>query len=214
MTPANPATPAQGAADAGLRPGFADPVHGAQQAFRQILQAMARPGTILDCGGELDPPEALSPAMAAVCLTLADADAPVWLAPALAGDAARGYLKFHCNAPILPDPAQASFVLSDAAGMPALDACAQGSDRYPDRSATLVVEVPRLAGDGPGAWTLEGPGIAETASLATEGLPGDFAARWRDNAAAFPCGVDLILTHGRTLAALPRTTRITDPAEG
>jgi alpha-D-ribose 1-methylphosphonate 5-triphosphate synthase subunit PhnH len=202
------------AADSGLRPGFADPVHGAQQAFRQILQAMARPGTVQDCGGELDPPRGLSPAMAAVCLTLADADAPLWLSDTLATDPAVGYLKFHCNAPVLDDVARASFVLANAASMPALDACAQGDDRYPDRSATLVVEVPRLAGAGPGAWTLEGPGIETTACLATEGLPGDFPGRWRDNAAAYPCGVDLILTCGRRLAALPRTTRVAEPAEG
>jgi alpha-D-ribose 1-methylphosphonate 5-triphosphate synthase subunit PhnH len=204
----------QTAADSGLRPGFADPVHGAQQAFRQILQAMARPGTIQDCGGELDPPPALSPAMASVCLTLADADAPLWLSPARRTDAAVGYLKFHCNAPVLDDVGRASFVLADTAGMPALDACARGDDRYPDRSATLIVEVPRLAADGQGAWVLRGPGIAATETLSTDGLPGDFPARWRDNGAQYPCGVDLILTCGSRLAALPRTTRIDDPAEG
>ena len=204
----------QTAADTGLSPGFADPVHGAQQAFRWILRAMARPGTIQDCGGELDPPTGLSPAMAAVCLTLADADAPLWLAPALATAPAIGYLKFHCNAPVLTDVGAATFALADAGGMPALDACAQGSDRYPDRSATLVVGLPRLAEDGPGAWSLEGPGIESTATLATEGLPGDFLARWRDNADSYPCGVDLILTCGSRLAALPRTARITVPSEG
>ena len=202
------------AADSGLRPGFGDPVHGAQQAFRRILQAMARPGTIQDCGGELDPPPGLSPAMAAVCLTLADADAPIWLADTLATDAAVGYLKFHCNAPILDQVGRARFVLADAASMPALDACAQGDDRYPDRSATLVVDVPRLAHHGPGAWVLRGPGIETTATLATDGLPGDFPARWRDNAESYPCGVDLILSCGSRLAALPRTVRIADPAEG
>ncbi|MBK1698528.1 phosphonate C-P lyase system protein PhnH [Rhodovibrio salinarum] len=200
--------------DAGLQPGFADPVHGAQQAFRGLLQAMARPGTLQTCGQELAPPTGLSPAMAAVCLTLADADAPLWLAPAIATEAAVGYLKFHCNAPVLDDVGQAAFVLTDAAGLPALDACAQGLDRYPDRSATLVIEVPRLEAEGPDAWTLAGPGIEDTARLATEGLPGDFVDRWRDNGAAFPCGVDLILTHGSRLAALPRTTRITDAQEG
>ena len=209
MTPATPTT-----ADAGLRPGFEDPVHGAQQAFRRILQAMARPGTIQACGGELDPPPGLSPAMAAVCLTLADADAPLWLAPAPATAPAVGYLKFHCNAPVLDDVGAAAFALADAGGMPALDACAQGSDRYPDRSATLLVEVPRLAADGPGAWTLRGPGIETAATLATEGLPGDFPARWRDNAESYPCGIDLILTCGSRLAALPRTTRITVQGEG
>ena len=61
---------------------------------------------------------------------------------------------------------------------------------------------------------LRGPGIETTARLAIDGLPGDFLARWRDNAAAYPCGVDLILTCGSRLAALPRTVRITDLVEG
>jgi alpha-D-ribose 1-methylphosphonate 5-triphosphate synthase subunit PhnH len=214
MTAAPHASHASGPADAGLRPGFADPVHGAQQAFRRILQAMARPGRILDCGGELDPPAGLSPAMAAVCLTLADADAPLWLAPSVATQAAAGYLRFHCNAPILDNVGAAVFVLAQAGEMPALDACAQGDDRYPDRSATLVVEVSGLNADGPGAWTLRGPGIADTAGLSVAGLPGDFAARWHDNADAYPGGVDLILTCGSRLAGLPRTTRITAAGEG
>lgn len=203
----------QAAADSGLGPGFADPVHDAQRTFRRVLRAMARPGTIQDCGSELDPPAGLSRAMAAVCLTLADADAPLWLAPTLATTAAQGYLRFHSNASILNDVGQAAFVLADAGGMPALDACTPGDDRYPDRSATLVVEVPRLAADGPGAWTLQGPGIEARASLATEGLPGDFLARWHDNTQRFPRGVDLILTQGRRLAALPRTTRVTGSPE-
>jgi alpha-D-ribose 1-methylphosphonate 5-triphosphate synthase subunit PhnH len=192
----------------GLLPGFADPVHGPQRAFRAILQAMARPGTIHPCGGALTPPGTLSPAMAAVALTLADADAPLWLAPSIATGEATGYLKFHCNAPIVGEPWEAAFVLADGGNMPALESCAQGCERYPDRGATLVVEVARLLADGPHGWTLRGPGIATTARLEADGLPADFPRRWADNAALFPCGVDLVLTCGDRLAALPRTTRL------
>lgn len=190
----------------GLLPGFDDPVQGAQQAFRAILQAMARPGTVQSCGAELSVPAPLGEAMAAVCLTLADADAPLWLSSPLRTAPVERYLKFQCNAPLHDAPNAASFALADAAGMPRLNDLASGDDRYPDRSATLLVEVPSLTDDG--GWTLRGPGIETTARLAVEGLPSDFAEQWRQNGELFPQGVDVVFTCGARLAALPRTTRL------
>jgi alpha-D-ribose 1-methylphosphonate 5-triphosphate synthase subunit PhnH len=196
----------------GLLPGFDTPVFGSQAAFRTILQALARPGRVADCGVEATPPPALGPAMTAVALTLVDADTPVWLAPALRGTATRTYLGFHCNAPIVTAPEAASFAFAPAAEMPELASLAQGTARYPDRSATLVVEVEALDTGAAGGWRLTGPGIADTARLPAAGLPAAFARRWAANRAQFPCGVDLILTCGERLAGVPRTTRV--EAEG
>ncbi len=60
-----------------------------------------------------------------------------------------------------------------------------------------------------GDLTLTGPGVKGERRFGF--APRDrrhFLAQWRRNGAAFPLGVDLILTAGRRLAALPRTTRI------
>ena len=90
--------------------------------------------------------------------------------------------------------------------MPSLDAFALGSDEYPDRSATLIVEVERLrAGQG---LTLSGPGIAGTALLEVSRLPERFWTERDLLGELFPRGLDLILTCGSRLAALPRTTRV------
>ena len=43
-----------------------------------------------------------------------------------------------------------------------------------------------------------------------EGLPADFPAQWAVNNAQFPRGVDVVLCAGDRLAALPRTTRISE----
>lgn len=194
----------------GLKPGFADPVHGAQQTFRALLQALARPGRVQRCGGELDPPAPLGPAMAATALTLADADTPLWLAPALAGEAVAAYLRFHCNVPLVSDPAAAAFAFAPAAELPALDAVPPGSDRAPEASATVVVEVPGLTSGDPAGWPLHGPGIAEIERLRVDGLPDGFLAQWQANHAAFPQGVDLLLTCGARVCGLPRTTGIAE----
>ncbi|MGR3490480.1 MAG: phosphonate C-P lyase system protein PhnH, partial [Shimia sp.] len=51
-----------------LTGGFADPAREAAHAFRSVMEAMARPGTIRDIAGAA-PPTPLSPAAGAVILT-------------------------------------------------------------------------------------------------------------------------------------------------
>jgi alpha-D-ribose 1-methylphosphonate 5-triphosphate synthase subunit PhnH len=187
-----------------LAPGFDNPIHDAQASFRAILDAMAHPGRPVELSGGLAPPAPLGMAMAAAALTLCDAETPLWLDAALAGCA--DFLRFHCGV-ALAAPGAAHFALiGEPDAMPSLDAFALGSDEYPDRSATLIVEVERLrAGQG---LTLSGPGIAGTALLGVRGLPERVWAERQLLAELFPRGLDLILTCGSRLAALPRTTRV------
>ena len=83
---------------------------------------------------------------------------------------------------------------------------AVGTQEYPDRSTTLVLEIASLA-DGK-ELALSGPGIADIHMIAPIGLPDAFLRTWNDNRALFPRGVDLILTAGRQFLCLPRTTKI------
>jgi alpha-D-ribose 1-methylphosphonate 5-triphosphate synthase subunit PhnH len=57
-------------------------------------------------------------------------------------------------------------------------------------------------------FVLEGPGLREPAILTVDGLPADFAERWRRNNALFPRGIDLILCAGDRIAALPRSVSV------
>jgi alpha-D-ribose 1-methylphosphonate 5-triphosphate synthase subunit PhnH len=75
-----------------------------------------------------------------------------------------------------------------------------GTPEYPDRSATLIVDLPALSATGA---RLTGPGIRDTAALSLPD-PAAFAA----NGAGFPLGLDFILCAGDRLAGLPRTTRV------
>jgi len=115
----------------------------------------------------------------------------------------RDWVAFHCGA-MFADAAAADFAV--ALDMPRLATLARGTDEAPERGATLILQV---GGFGAGqALRLSGPGLAAPAVLKVAGLPADFVAQWRDNHAGFPCGVDLILTAGETVAALPRSVAI------
>ena len=129
--------------------GFADPVFDAQSVFRAVMDAMARPGDIRRVGALAAPPAPLSAMAAAVALTLCDHDTPLWLDPALAGSSAvRSWLAFHTGAPLIEERGEAAFALvADPTGLGSLAEFAQGSQEYPDRSTTLILQVDALTGD-------------------------------------------------------------------
>ena len=146
---------------------------------------------------------------AAVLLTLADADTNVWLDAAAGTPELAAHLAFHCGCPRVLQPEEARFaVIADPAAMPPLSAFDQGTASYPDRSATLIIEVAALEGGVP--WTLAGPGIKDRTIFAPQGLPEAFPGWLADNRARFPMGVDLLFTCAGRLAALARTTRLED----
>jgi alpha-D-ribose 1-methylphosphonate 5-triphosphate synthase subunit PhnH len=191
-----------------LSPAFADPVLDAQAVFRAAMNAMARPGRVSRLNCNLTPPGPLSAGAAAVALTLADYETPIWLdAPLAAADAVSDWLRFHAGAPITADPAQAAFALiSDARGLPDFAAFSPGQQDYPDRSATLIVQVASLSSGM--ALTLSGPGIEGTQALHAGPLPADFADRAVANRQMFPRGVDLLLVSDEAVAGIPRSTLV------
>lgn len=187
--------------------GFVDPVASAQGVFRVAMAVLARPGLVRGVMAPGDVPEGVSPALAALLLTLADFETPIWLPPDLGGEGLRAFVRFHTGAPLVDDPALAMFAVTGAER--AADLLAQlsiGEDRYPDRSATLLVDVPALTG-GQGVRA-SGPGIRNTVTLAPTGLTAAFWQAMGDNHRLYPLGVDCFLCAGREMMGLPRSTAL------
>lgn len=187
--------------------GFSDPVLQSQAAFRAVLAALSEPGTLHQVETGIVPPAGLCQATATLLLTLADYETPVWLPPALREGAAGAWLRFHCGVPLVEEPAEAAFaVIEGSASAPALPSFNPGTDQFPDRSTTVIVQVSALSGGT--ALTLSGPGIAEHRTIAPEGLRPGFADELRANGALYPLGVDVLLAQGAGLIGVPRSTRI------
>ena len=130
-----------------LPAGFADKVLSAQSTFRSVMSAMARPGSVQPIAVSVGAPDGMMRGTAAIALTLFDHDTPIWLDGAMAArsEVAR-WLKFHTSAPVVSDASIASFALiGDAKNLPALDRFAFGSNEYPDRSTTLILQVESLS---------------------------------------------------------------------
>lgn len=190
----------------GLGPGLADPAHDSQRLFRAVLDAFAHPGSIVGLGDAPPAAAPLSRAATAFLLTLVDRDTPLWLAPGLATEALGEFVRFHCGTPLVAQRSDALFAVATAATAPLLEGFAIGNDPYPDRSATVIVEVASLGGGPVRSW--RGPGIDGRTSVAIAGLPDAFWGEWTANRALFPCGVDVVFTAGTDLVALPRSIAV------
>lgn len=205
MTSASLPSPADTAAL--LQPAFQDPVLDAQRSFRAALKALAEPGLVrnLDRAPAL---AALQPASYALCLSFLDSDTPLWLAPGLDSPTLRANLAFHCGCPIVAEREQALFALLDEGELDDLSGFDSGSDRYPDQSCTLLIQLAGLDGGASLEW--RGPGIAEVRQVA---LPVS-AGFWAQRAARteFPRGLDAFFAAGERILGLPRSTRVSEPS--
>jgi len=192
---------------AALVRGFSDPVHDAQASFRVLLDALARPGAIgaIDVALDDDALRQWPAAAFAAMLTLVDFSTPVWLQRH--DEALAQAIRFHTGAPLATESREAAFAyIDDGTAMPSLDAFSLGAPETPQNSATLLIRVEAFDGGRP--LTLSGPGIQSSAGLAPIGLAPTF---WHERSALeaqAPCGIDCYLVCGRSVAGIPRTTRV------
>lgn len=175
--------------------------------FRTIMAAMSRPGRILAFLPPVTAPAPLLSGTAAMLLTLCDFQTPIYLVPELAGSAVTKYLRFHTGAPLTPNPADSSFaVLAAGLGMPRLADFPQGTHEYPDRSATLLIQVPQVSAGGHVA--LRGPGIESTVDVTAAGMDAGFWHEMMRRRDGFPIGVDVVFISPSAICACPRSTTV------
>lgn len=184
---------------------FADPVFDSQRSFRELLQAMARPAVPRVLPTLPPAPSPVAPAAMAILLTLCDATTSLWIQQST--EEVREHLRFHTGLRLVDTPREADFALiTTPASMPPLNAFAHGELRYPDRSATLIVQVDGFQRDAGTRFT--GPGIRDEERLHIDGLPADFWSQRAALAPQFPLGLDVFFVAAQHVLALPRTTRL------
>ena len=187
-----------------LAAGLPDNVHDTQQAFRWVLDALSRPGQPQTLGDKL-PGVPLGGAMARLLLCLCDDETPVWWQ----GDAQelQNWLRFHTGATVTLEPREASFAVINQFGSEhILNDFSVATAESPERSSTLLIELPAFSGGPDVDW--RGPGIANVQRVSLQGLSADFWLQWQRNQALFPQGVDIVFTCGDSVLGLPRTTRV------
>jgi alpha-D-ribose 1-methylphosphonate 5-triphosphate synthase subunit PhnH len=191
-----------------LTGGFRDPVFESQAVFRKVLDAFARPGRVVRIPPVVTVPSPLFVPTAAFLCSFADEATPVHFEDGVAAGPAAAWVQFHTGAPLAERPDMAQFaVVTDPAALPDLERFALGTQDYPDRSTTIVLQVENLS-DGE-RFRLEGPGIDGKSEASVSPMPHDLLPALARNRMLFPRGVDLLLASPEAIMALPRSTRVT-----
>ena len=185
--------------------GFQSPVADAQAVFRTTLSAMSEPGLPqnLPMAEGLD---SLQAASWALLQALLDADVKVHLGDSVSTNKVCSNVLFHTGCELTADKTQADFIVCDLATALTWDwrGLKRGSERSPEHSATLIIQVDALEGEAHSVW--QGPGIEHQRDMNTV-LDKTFWLK-RAAAMAFPLGVDVMLVAGQDLIGLPRTTQV------
>lgn len=186
--------------------GFDSDIFDSQTVFRQVLCAMANPGTIMDIDVDISPPENLYPASGAILLTLLDFETPFWSDIENASSQIQ-WLRFHTGAPYTRLKQNALFALYidyDNLENPSL--FNPGTINSPDLSTTLIVQTRGV--DDTGRIKLTGPGIKNQTFLKIRGVKDSFIQKRSELYETNPLGVDMIFVCDKTFVAIPRTTKM------
>ncbi len=190
-----------------------DSVHDAQAHFRHIMDALARPGKINSFPTiEINPPAVLHPASSLIGFALLNRD-----------------VGFHClNLSTQADEyihtntdsgkvelSHADFIFlngAEVANVDPIQYAKTGNIRYPDQSATLIIQVSQLAYEHFGSaqkFTLSGPGIQDSSVLYVDSIYPELLSMLKILNDSYPLGVDAFVADtGGNFMGLPRTTQI------
>lgn len=178
-----------------------------QAAFRSLLNALARPGTVATA--ELHPRGGRYPAAVTLLESVLDHEVTFALVPEQA-DVTETLLRLTGSYVAPLD--EADYLLCAGNGIArALEAAKTGTPEFPDRSATVIALAAHVSAEpGQGeALTLAGPGIRDTRTVWLAGFSAECRSRFALANRDLPMGVDLVLLapDGR-FTCLNRYTRL------
>lgn len=175
-----------------------------QQVFRAVLEALARPGTPMTLAHR---PLEVLPAAVVPVFALADLTTAVCVLED-AGDPWGAAVTTATSAPTWPAEMARLVAAVRPVSEDEVRGFARGSAAAPEDAALVALGVRDVHG-GPRQWTLSGPGVRGTASIAPQGLPAGFVTARAEAVDAYPAGIDVLLvTDDGRVVGLPRTTAI------
>jgi alpha-D-ribose 1-methylphosphonate 5-triphosphate synthase subunit PhnH len=191
-----------------LEPAF-DKVFDTQGLYRLMLDAMARPGKILDLPRlDIYPPSGLSGYAISLAFTLLDSETTFAELPV--SELWQEYLAVNTGArPVLPAVAEFILLVGQKYA-PQIAELNRGDLLAPERGATVFVMVDSIAADGGGIkLVLSGPGVKGQTAVMVDGLNLSNLDNILCLNQEYPLGVDcfFIDRQGRLLG-LPRSTAV------
>jgi alpha-D-ribose 1-methylphosphonate 5-triphosphate synthase subunit PhnH len=185
-----------------------DEVFDAQEQFRILLNAFAKPGIINTfCNFDFEVPSGFNTSSLIVAFALLNADVHFFSTD----DVLNKYISLNTNS-TLSGVATADFIfIRPEETQLAINHCKTGTLSYPEESATLVITVTRVANvffENSIGITCSGPGIKDTNTFFVTGIASKEIEALLAMNEEFPLGVDIVLADDHLqIVSLPRSTK-------
>ena len=176
-----------------------DPAPG---TFQAVVTALEHPGVVVHLPKHNGSPWPLNIASTALLTTWVNPETPVWTDLRWDSDPA-AWLQQTCACSLVTEPcmARVAFV-ADPLRIPPLKQFYLGEDDRPERSTTLVLQVPGFS--VPNGRLRDVSGRGRSLQSWPTGLLPRFWSDWEDQIQYPPLGIDVFFTRTDTLVALPR----------
>lgn len=176
-----------------------DPAPG---TFQAVLAALEHPGAAVHLPQPEPIPWPLNSASAALLATWVNPETPVWTDLCWDSDPA-AWLHYTCACSLVTEPCMARVaIVADPLRIPPLGQFCHGEDDRPERSTTLILQVPGFS--APNGSLVEVSGRGRSRQARPTGLPLRFWSDWDDQRRYLSFGIDVFFTCADTLVALPR----------
>lgn len=188
-----------------------DEVFEAQEHFRLIMDAMAKPGSIKTLDSEIIVYEGFSKASALIGFALLDSNTGFYQNYEENLDQ---YLILNTSSsPKSPENADFLFLKEPNIEFQAIEEAAIGEPEYPEKGAFLIIEVSKISDEAFSKsleLILKGPGVKGSKSIHVGGLSKKVLEAIQEKNMEYPLGVDTILTDpSGTLVCIPRSNQFT-----
>jgi len=186
-----------------------DKVYDTQKIYRQLLDALARPGKVCTLPElEIQPPTGLSKPLAGITFTLLDSETTFSFFPQ--NDVLEQYtcLNTGAKASLVP---KAEFIIVDGMkDFPLIEEINRGTLLSPELGSTVLLMVDQVSIGGTGTqMTLSGPGIKGQIKVVIAGLLSMNLERIVKLNQEYPLGVDLFFVDPRgQFTAVPRSSLV------
>ncbi len=188
-----------------------DEVFEAQEHFRLIMDAMAKPGSIKTLDSEITVYEGFSKASALIGFALLDSNTSFYQNY---DENLDQYLILNTSSsPKSPENADFLFLKESNIELEAIEEAAIGEPEYPEKGAFLIIEVSKISDEAFSKsleLILKGPGVKGSKSIHVGGLKTKVLEAIQEKNMEYPLGVDTILTDSSgTLVCIPRSNQFT-----
>ncbi|MFZ4453056.1 phosphonate C-P lyase system protein PhnH [Salibacterium aidingense] len=190
-----------------------DLVHDSQLIYREMLEAVSRPGTISNIKTVLTklPDSPVNPGLIGMALTILDGETSFAVVPESSKLSSYIQQKTGSRVETLD---QADYILMyDLSLVPSfsevIETIKKGTLIDPHDSATLLIQVKSFSATNGAPYILSGPGIASEYQVPIEGLPENWEKTRQRAIKEFPLGIDFFfVSQAAEILSIPRTTRI------